>query len=211
MILVLVLVAACASPMERKYSEANVREDISEMKEAGYLDSSDVGLLGEYIVQARLENVDLDSLSYMQILRDAREEQTQRANQEREQKTRKEQLRQERLAGLVSVDLLEKGFREINSRSYITINYRITNLTDDDIRLLEGSVDHSDLSGVSILLVGLSIDEVLRAKESLIWDGTVPFDPSNDENVRFRNKTPQDLRTTWIPRKIHFTNGRVIE
>ena len=74
-LLVLPLMIACSSsPLDAKYDEDKMKEQIKAIKDSGELEAGDAILLGGYIIKAKLSGEDLEGNSYRDILEMAKED-----------------------------------------------------------------------------------------------------------------------------------------
>jgi hypothetical protein len=58
---------SCQNTLEKKYNEESVYEDVKDIIKSGKLKQNELKLLGSYIVEAKLREINLTNLTYSQI------------------------------------------------------------------------------------------------------------------------------------------------
>ena len=95
-----ILVVACSSPLDKKYSEDTIKEDAEELRSE--LDSSDVKLLMGSIFRLTMQQEDLTKMTYGEILENGKAWKAEQDRIEAEQKALQEKAAREeadRVAG----------------------------------------------------------------------------------------------------------------
>lgn len=122
----------------------------------------------------------------------------------------------DQLPTLLDVTLISKKFREGNVRSgdfgdKIVIELLIKNLTDKDIRAFDGTLTLADVLDNEIISSKVAIDDPLKSKSSLTWNGAISYNQFMDTHIRLRNSNQENLKASFIVRKVVFKDGSTTE
>ena len=210
-----ILVVACSSPLDKKYSEDTLKEDAEELRSE--LDSSDVKLLMGSIFRLTMQQEDLTKMTYGEILENGKAWKAEQDRIEAEQKALQEKAAREeaervaRLQNAVMVTCFKKGYTEIDYQDYITYGFAIQNKSEQDIRAVKGEIMFTDLFDDEIKTLSFTYDQPIRAGASANWNATTDYNQFRDEDVRLRNKNLEDLKIVWKPIKVIFQDGSTLE
>lgn len=150
--LALVVLASCASPLEKQYSEATFAEDLKAIHESGDADSTDINLIAMSLMRSALTQEKLDGKTYRQIIDEAKEILKKAQEEERKQAQlaaqakMEEDQRIERLNKSLTVTVFDKGYAEYGYQEYITYKFAFKNNEGKDIRAFTGTVVFTDYS-----------------------------------------------------------------
>jgi len=210
-----ILVVACSSPLDKKYSEDTIKEDAKELRSE--LDSSDVKLLMGSIFRLTMQQEDLTKLTYGEILENGKAWKAEQDRIEAEQKAlqekaaREEAERMARLQNAVMVTCFKKGYTEVNYQDYITYGFAIQNKSEQDIRAVKGEIMFTDLFDDEIKTLSFTYDQPIRAGATANWNATTDYNQFMDDDVRLKNKELNDLKIVWKPIKVIFQDGSTLE
>ena len=210
LLIVLFFLVACTSPLDKKFNEQTLKEDIQEIKESGELDSLESQMLAAYLLRGKMRSEDMSKMTYREMV-DAVKAERKKNEEARIKEEAEEAARQKRLAGLVSVELIDKGYRTVDYQDFITLNYRIINLSGKAIRAIKGVVEHNDLFDENVYNVRFTFDEEIAPGDSLIWYGTLDYNQFDDDLRMFRSKELNNIKIVWSPEKIMFSDGSTLE
>lgn len=210
LLIVLFFLVACTSPLDTKFNEQTLKEDIQEIKESGELDSLESQMLAAYLLRGKMRSEDMSKMTYREMV-DAVKAERKKNEEARIKEEAEEAARQKRLAGLVSVELIDKGYRTVDYQDFITLNYRIINLSGKAIRAIKGVVEHNDLFDENVYNVRFTFDEEIAPGDSLIWYGTLDYNQFDDDLRMFRSKELNNIKIVWSPEKIMFSDGSTLE
>ena len=210
-----ILVVACSSPLDKKYSEDTIKEDAKEL--ASELDSSDVKLLMGSIFRLTMQQEDLTQMTYGEILENGKAWKAEQDRIEAEQKALQEKAAREeaervaRLQNAVMVTCFKKGYTEVDYQDYITYGFAIQNKSEQDIRAVKGEIMFTDLFDVEIKTLSFTYDQPIRAGATANWNATTDYNQFMDDDVRLKNKELKDLKIVWKPIKVIFQDGSTLE
>lgn len=210
-----ILVVACSSPLDKKYSEDTIKEDAKELRSE--LDSSDVKLLMGSIFRLTMQQEDLTKMTYGEILVNGKAWKAEQDRIEAEQKALQEKAAREeaervaRLQNAVMATCFKKGYTEVNYQDYITYGFAIQNKSEQDIRAVKGEIMFTDLFDDEIKTLSFTYDQPIRAGATANWNATTDYNQFMDDDVRLKNKELKDLKIVWKPIKVIFQDGSTLE
>src|SRR5690606_20339487 len=115
------------------------------------LDSTELNLLASSMIRLKLQDKNLEDMTYAEILEDGKKWKLEQDKIEAEQKAlaekalKEEAERIKRLNKAVMVSCFEKGYVEIDYQDYITYKFVIQNKSDKNIRAIKGSITFTNL------------------------------------------------------------------
>jgi Protein of unknown function (DUF2939)/GYF domain 2 len=112
----------------------------------------------------------------------------------------------------LEVTLVKKGFKKANPQASdfeddITFELSIKNLTDKDIRAFDGTLTFTDLLDNTIMSSSLAINETVRSKSTVTWNGVIKYNQFLDRHQRLRNESQENIKASFVPRKLLFADG----
>ena len=210
-----ILVVACSSPLDKKYSEDTFEEDAKELRNE--LDSTDAKLLLGSIFRLTLQQEDLSKMTYGEILENGKAWKAEQDRIEAEQKALQEKAAREeaervaRLQNAVMVTCFKKGYTEVDYQDYITYGFAIQNKSEQDIRAVKGEIMFTDLFDDEIKTLSFTYDQSIKAGATANWNATTDYNQFMDDDVRLKNKELKDLKIVWKPIKVIFQDGSTLE
>ena len=210
-----ILVVACSSPLDKKYSEDTFEEDAKELRNE--LDSTEAKLLLGSIFRLTLQQEDLSKMTYGEILENGKAWKTEQDRIEAEQKALQEKAAREeaervtRLQNAVMVTCFKKGYTEVDYQDYITYGFAIQNKSEQDIRAVKGEIMFTDLFDDEIKTLSFTYDQPIKAGATANWNATTDYNQFMDDDVRLKNKELKDLKIVWKPIKVIFQDGSTLE
>lgn len=213
--LLILIVSSCSSSLERPYTKSTLETDIVELKKT--LSEEEIEILAGYIVMKSMDNETLLGKTYADLLEEAMEIKAAFKKQEEEEKQLAEQAkidearRIKRLGEALTVGLFDKGYMEYKYQEYITYKFVFQNKSDKDIKAFKGKIVVKDLFDKEITSFELTYDDGILANSTKNWNAQTDFNQFKDEDVTLKNKDVGDLKISWIPAKIIFTDESTIE
>jgi len=210
-----ILLVACSSPLDKKYSEDTFEEDAKELRNE--LDSTEAKLLLGSIFRLTMQQEDLSKMTYGEILENGKAWKAEQERIEAEQKALQEKAAREeaervaRLQNAVMVTCFKKGYTEVDYQDYITYGFAIQNKSEQDIRAVKGEIMFTDLFDDEIKTLSFTYDQPIKAGATSNWNATTDYNQFRDEDVRLRNKNLEDLKIVWKPIKVIFQDGTTLE
>jgi len=210
-----ILMVACSSPLDKKYSEDTFEEDAKELRNE--LDSTEAKLLLGSIFRLTLQQEDLSKMTYGEILENGKAWKTEQDRIEAEQKALQEKAAREeaervaRLQNAVMVTCFKKGYTEVDYQDYITYGFAIQNKSEQDIRAVKGEIMFTDLFDDEIKTLSFTYDQPIKAGATANWNATTDYNQFMDDDVRLKNKELKDLKIVWKPIKVIFQDGSTLE
>lgn len=215
LIAVSILLVSCSSSLNKPYKEENLEEDMLSIKKS--LSEDDFELLTGYVALKSLGDDKMLGKTYKDLLSEAKKLREELQKQEEEEKKLAEKAKVEeaerikRLGGSLTVSLFDKGFSKYDFEDYITYKFAFENKTDKDIKAFTGKILFNDLFDKEINSLNLTYDDGIPAKSTKNWNAQTEFNQFMDEDVALKNKDVEDLKISWIPEKILFSDGTTLE
>ncbi|KAB1064083.1 hypothetical protein [Salibacter halophilus] len=214
-ILLVAVITACSSPLDRTYTEESSKEDFKVLSKE--LDSSDKKLLIGTVMRKAFQQESIEGMTYREILEEGKEWKRKQEEKEAEQKAmaekaaREEAERIERLQNAVMVSCFDKGFYEAQYEEFLTYGFAIKNKSDKDIRAVKGAVVFNDVFDEEIYSLNLTYDQPIKSGEQIKWNAQSDYNQFTDEHQRLKNKELKDIKVVWKPEKVIFTDGTILE
>lgn len=141
------------------------------------------------------------------------EQEARRAEEQRraEEAAAQREAELERLRGLVSVNVVEKGFREIDYSDYITLEVVIANNSEQDVEGVKGRLVFNDIFGDEIMSVGIKEDQPVAAAEQRVERYTLDYNQFMDDHKKLRNTDLDRMEVDWEPMTILFSDGTRVD
>jgi len=118
-----------------------------------------------------------------------------------------EKKSENKLIGKVKVEFIDKNFIERDYSSYITMDFRFTNLTEKDINGIQGSLILYDIFGDEIHGARISYDKGIQAGQNTIWTGSIEYNQFMEEHIELNNTELGNIRYEWDPTMIVYQDG----
>lgn len=209
LLMALLLLASCNSPMNREYNEATLRSDFTDLR--SYLPPDQAELLGATIIRATQNDQSLEGLTYADILDMGNQwlDEQQRladakAEAERQQETEQEELRQQ-LREMVEVNFADNGSvnNTTNQDNYQLI---IENHTDQDIQTVSGTLTISDTNDILLGTLSLKYDQPLAAGQEVQVTANTDIDQQSP-SFQLNWSNLDNLQVSWEPQSVVFEDG----
>jgi len=210
-----VLMFSCSSPMDKKYNEETAKDDFEVIRSK--LDTTELMLLAGSMIRLKLQDENLEKMTYAEILDNGKKWKAEQEEMEAEQKalaekaTMEEAERRQRLNKSVMVSCYEKGYAEVDYQDYITYKFIIQNKSDKGIRAIKGSITFTNLFDDEISSLSFVYDQPIEAGREVNWNATTDYNQFKDEDQALKNKDLRDLKVVWEPKKIIFEDGTTLE
>jgi hypothetical protein len=125
------------------------------------------------------------------------------------------EAKQAELRKAINLTVFEKGFIPSNPSAgrysdYLTFKTAYENTSGKDIRAFRGAVRFADLFGQAIISVNLTIQDPIAAGQKATWSGTIEYNQFLDTHKKLQNHELQNMKVTWLPESIIFTDGTQI-
>ena len=211
----IILFNSCSSPLDKPYKKDTIEEDFLNLKNA--INEEDVTLLAGYIALKSIGEESFLGKSYMDILKEAKSYQEELRLKSEEEKRLAEKAKTEEaervkmLGESLTVSVFAKDFFEYNYRDYISYKFVFENKADKDIKAFTGKMVFSDIFDKEIKSLNLTYDEGVSAGSTKKWNAQTEFNQYIDGDVTLKNKELENLKMTWVPEKIIFEDGSVLE
>lgn len=202
---------SCSSPLDKPYKKETLQEDMMLIKKK--VSEEDFALLTGQIMLKTMSEDEMLGMTYGDLLEEGKKIQEELLKEEEEEKRLAEEARKEeeervkRLEKTLSVNLVDKGYTEVNYSDYITMKFTFNNKSSKNIRAFSGKVVIYDLFDEEITSVGIAYDDPVPAKSKVNWDAQTDYNQFLDSDKKFKNKDLEDLKIKWVPEKIIFEDG----
>ncbi|WP_267401568.1 MULTISPECIES: hypothetical protein [unclassified Chryseobacterium] len=67
------VIISCSNPMDKKYNESTLGEDLTEISKAGKMNQDEEKLMAAYLIIAKFRKLPVEGKTYSEILKDAKE------------------------------------------------------------------------------------------------------------------------------------------
>ncbi len=201
--------------MNNRYNDKTAKEDIDAIEEK--LDSTDLQLLVGTMFRLKLQDKNLEDMTYSEILVDGKKWKAEQDKIEAEQKALAERAKREEdertamLTKSIIVSCFEKAFAEYDYQEYITYKFVIQNKSDKDIRAVKGNISFTNLFDDEIKSLNFVYDQLIKAGKEVNWNAQTEYNQFMDDDVLLRNKDLKDIKIIWKPEKIIFADGTTLE
>ena len=206
---------SCSSPMDKKFNEETVKEDIQAIKTK--IDSTELQLLAGTMMRLKFQDKNLENMTYAEILDNGKKWKIEQAKIEAEQKAlaekalKEEQERIKRLTESVLVSCFSKGYTKVDWEDYITYKFVIQNKSDKNIRAIKGSISFANLFDETIKSLNFVYDQPIEAGKEVTYNAQTDYNQFTDSDKALKNKDLKDLKVIWKPEKIIFEDGSTLE
>jgi hypothetical protein len=95
-------------------------------------------------------------------------------------------------------------------QSFIMIKCVYENKSDKDIRAVKGAIRFADLFDKEILTSQMTIQDPVKAGQKANWIGQITYNQFISSHQQLVNTELKDMKVTWIPASIIFTDGTQI-
>lgn len=212
---IIFFLVSCSSPLDKPYKKDNLEEDFIELKKS--LPQEDLEMLTGYIALKSLSDDKMLGQTYGDLLEESKQLREEMRLQEEEEKKLAEKAKIEeaerikKLGSALTVSLFEKGFEKYNYQEYITYKFAFENKTDKNIKAFTGTIIFNDLFDKEINNLNLTYDNGVSANSIKNWNAQTDFNQFVDNDVALKNKDVENLKVKWIPSKIIFEDGSILE
>jgi len=206
---------SCSSPMDKKFNEETVKEDIQAIKTK--IDSTELQLLAGTMMRLKFQDKNLENMTYAEILDNGKKWKIEQAKIEAEQKAlaekalKEEQERIKRLTESVLVSCFSKEYTKVDWEDYITYKFVIQNKSDKNIRAIKGSISFANLFDETIKSLNFVYDQPIEAGKEVTYNAQTDYNQFTDSDKALKNKDLKDLKVIWKPEKIIFEDGSTLE
>ncbi len=215
-----VVIAACSSIKNKKVTSANKDKIFDEIKNSKKLTVEQVQLLQAYMLRRAMasafskDNSDSDDGKTIgQMIEERRKwiadakVRDEEERQKREKAKAEAEAQRKLLRDALSVTLYDKGFEKGDFQDNITLKMSYEHASGKDIRGFKGTVVFQDLFGDTIKEVRLKEDDTLAAGTTKRVGRALSYNQFKSEDTKLRGTEMANLKATWNPELILFTNG----
>jgi len=210
-------VFSCNNPLNKKYSEQNLEQDMKEIVVSKNADSTDLKYIAMYLVRAKMLGEKLDGKTYSDILVNAKELRKEKEKEDAaakilaEKTAKEEKEKRELFAKVLTVALYDKGFDNSDWQKYLVYHIAFENKSNKDIRAIKGTIQINDLFDTEIKSIDLVEDSGIPSGKTVKKTYTTNYNQFEDSDKRLNSKNIKDLKTIWKPVKIIFSDGSTLE
>ena len=187
-LLFIVTLSSCNNPLNKQYNEKTLEEDAKAIRESKKLTDDEMELLGAYIIREKLGNVKLDGLTYLEMLKKAKDiKAEQKALAE---KVAKEDAdKRQRLGAAVNVALFDIGFSGDEFQKYFVYRMAFENKSGKEIKAIKGTLIITDLFDQKIKTLNIVFDKGVKIGEVFKTDYTTEYNQFIEEDQQLKSKT----------------------
>jgi len=193
------------SPLDRMYNEDSFSKDMELLEEI--LTENELQTVQNAVITESILGDGLEGLTYGELL--SRETIRDKEDLWAKKKTSTNELA---LLGLTEFRCVSKRFVDKGDESVITYKMMIKNNSLKDMKSVQGRMVLMDTMTNESLAIRVTHDrEVIKSGVRVMWDDHVDYDPARPEDQKLKSKDLAEFFVTWIPEKIIFTDGTVLE
>lgn len=111
------------------------------------------------------------------------------------------------LSNLIRARILKKTIQSTNGGNAISLLIAFTNTDPKDIVSLKGTVTVTDLFENILTRFFIHFERKIASYESEAWFGEVPYDPTNEDYKMLFSMNAEELKTSFEPTEIVYTDG----
>ncbi len=209
---VAVLFFSCSSPLDKKYSDENLKQDATKIKEEGELVEEDSKLLGSWILKSKLQGEKLSDMTYREILNQAKN--FRQEQEELAEKAKKEaEARNKKMQNAIVVSIFNKGFVSADYQSYNYFDYAVKNKSNKDIQAFKFNFNIYDALGdeISDGYQVSSTDSIIKANEEFKTRIFYNYNQFMDDDIKIKNAKFDAFIFNIRINKIVYTDGSTLE
>lgn len=207
-----VALISCSNPLDKKYSEATLKQDAKELKESNKVSDEDLQLLAGWILKSKLSGESLDDKSYNDILKEAK------AYKDDQEKLKLEAEKAEaekakKMSDALTVSITGKSFYKGDWDSSNVLKYAVKNKSDKTIDALKFSFNIFDKLGDEVgegFQMSLTNDKIAPNQ---VYSNEAYYDYNQfmDQDIKIKNSKFEDLKFVIKIEKVVYTDGTILE
>jgi hypothetical protein len=208
----LVLISGC-SPLDKKYNNSTLTQDLKDIKDYG-VSGSDTALLRFYIENKSFRKTDIQpNTTYKKLLELSRSAFTSRvlndikANDEVSLKKSLEQAKTDSMRNIISVSLFSKDYNDNGFKESIQMKFNLHNNGEKDIRAFKGEIIFKDVFGDILKKYNMECDVLIAAHQAIVYNAQIKYDQLLDSDVKLLNSDISDIQFVFDPKLILFDDG----
>lgn len=209
--LILFLLLACTSPIEKLYNENSLKTDLHEIIETNTLDTSETTQLSLYLSIHDTKHL-FEGKTYAELW-----EETKRFQIERERQQHDKNLiqiaqaeKETKLQESITLSLQSKVTQKMDNQELLIYSFYAANKTSKDIRAFKGTVIFKDLFDDEISTITLSNKETIKAGDSAVCMFQSPYNSFMQSDKKLKEIDLDNLHIEWSPLKIIFTDNSTL-
>lgn len=219
--------ACSADPHALRITEANKDSFLKDLKDSKGFTVEEVGLLMSFQMRNGMANaiggrgespvgrtVGEIIEAERKVRADADAKEAEQKRLAAEAKAKEDALTAE-LRKAINLTVFDKGFHDSNPQAgdfedLITVKCAYENNSGKDIRAFKGRVRFTDLFGVEIFSIGLTIDDPISTGQKATWAGTIKYNQFVSEHQKLRNTELANMKVEWRPLSIIYADGTTV-
>lgn len=107
----------------------------------------------------------------------------------------------------VTLAVLSKGFDSADFSSSITLKIQLTNITDKDIKGVQGTLVFKNIFGDEITSSDISYDKGIPKNGTITWEIGRHYNQFMDSDTKLKNADLSDLKYDWQVKTIVYQDG----
>lgn len=117
---------------------------------------------------------------------------------------------EKKLASVLDIKLIDKGFYEYKYRDYITFTIEMKNLSGREIAAFKGDLVFSDLLDNQVKRISFMYDEGIGSGELKEYKAHIDHNDYSPDSRALKDKPMDKLKIRWIPAQVLFSDGEKI-
>lgn len=211
-LLLTALLISCGNPLDKKYTEATLEQDVKDLKESKKVSEEDLQLLAGWMIKAKLTGESLEGKTYDEIITSAKNYQLEQENLKKEAELA-EAEKAKKMTDAVTVTITGKEFYSADWDSSNVFKFAIKNKSSKTIDAIKfnfevyNKLDDKIGDGYEM---SLTSDKI--APNEVYTNGAYyDYNEFIDDNVVIKNSNYEDLKFVVKVEKIVYTDKSVLE
>lgn len=203
---------SCNNPLNKKYSEETVKQDLRKIKESGKLNNEEAELLMGRILATAFSEESLEGKTYKEIIQSAKEYKEEQEKLKKEELEKHDKLQAE-LKNTVVVALTSKEVKRYGYDTNLVFGFAIKNTSNKSIDALKFEFEFVDKLGDVVgeqYSAGIT-DVSIKPGETFSEKYLYRYNEFIDEDVKLGNAEFENLKQNVKILKVVFSDGTFIE
>ncbi len=212
---ILILLTSCNNnPLNKKYDVKTIEQDGKNIEESKILSKEDETILLIYILNSR--GNELEGKTYSEILQMAKDYESEQKQIVLKAKKNEEERIARLGKNLTVVIYNKKWYIKENGQNYSQFEVSFENKEGKDIKTIKGSITIDNEFNVNIgikpsIVLGIDLDTIIHGKQIIKLAFTTDNNKFIDENEKLKSKEIKVSNVIWIPEKITYIDGTILE
>lgn len=213
----LLVLASCSNPADRKYNETTMSEDLKDIAESKDWNESDAGLFAGWLMRAKFKGESLDSKTYQDILDEAKkykaEEDALAEKAKKDAEVRKQKMKNAITVTIFGKDFIKSDWEKGVTDDYNVFDYAIENKSGKEIKAakIKFKIYNSLGDQLGDDFVMDFTDDRIAAGARYQNQAGFSYNQFKDDDTKIASAKFEDLMFDFDVEKIVYSDGSVLE